>query len=315
MAVFSTNQNRQLYVAESVATSTPSALGEVLANVTSDGKYIYYQHYGAGGLTRSDLIPLENITSAKITYPAAMATYLKTATVTLNSDVNGGAPVAGQDYILRIYIHNYLAIGDENVTAKYGVVHATSSMDAATFYEKLAESLTKNFSREVSQLLTFEATDSGVVITEVEQPWILGTYAQESVNFTVVATTIEYDGDEVIWAETDDNGYITVENSDTAIGNGKKIADLEYFCHGERGDQYRNVGFPNVIFTTYEVDPSAEYYVLDIHYSFKDDGVSAYKSEKDLTFVSTDVAVLTTLSADLGVTVETVTGETSTTEE
>lgn len=301
MAVFSTNQNRQLFVVDSIVDTTPSALGETYMKLINDDKEVYYQHYGAGGLTRTDIIPIVSIKSCTLTSPEDMVTYLKTATVTLNSDVNDGAPVAGQDYILRIYIHNYLAIGDENITSKYGVVHATVGMTAAEFYEKLAESLTKNFSREVTQLLSFEATDSGVVITEVEQPWILGTYAQESVNFTVMATTIEYNGYDVVWAETDDNGYITVSNSETSIPNSKKIADLEYFCHGERGDQYRNVGFPNVIHTKYEVDPTNEtgYYVLDIHYSFVDGGVSSYRSEKDITFVSTsDLSSLMPVSSD-----------------
>ena len=316
--VFSTNQNRQLYVASSFTTDTPSSVGEIAVKTTPDNKQIYLTHYGEGGITRSDLIDVDKISYVKYTAAEKLRYYLKTATVSLNSDINDGAPVSGQDYILRIYIRNYLAIGDSNVAIKYGAVHAYSGMTAAKFYEVLADSLTKNFSRELTTFFTFEATDDGVVITEVEQPWILGTYQQEAVNFELIAVPIEYDGDEVNWATVGDDGKIEITSSDTYVMNGKKIADLEYFCHGERGDQYRNVGFPRVIPTKYMVDPDDEYDVLDIHYSFKDTGVNDYKSEKDITIVSNlgdVISSITSVLEGLDVTVETdSTSSSSTTE-
>lgn len=294
--VFSTNQNRQLYVATTFTSDTPSAVGEIGITVTPDKKQAYLTHYGAGGVTRSDLIDVSKITYAKITKAEALRRFLKTATISLNSDVNSGAPISGQDYMVRIYIRNYLAMGDANVATKYGVVHAYVGMTAAKFYEILADSLTKNFSREISPLLEFEATDDGVVVKEVEQDWILGTYQQEAVNFEIVAVPVEYEGDEVNWATVGDDGKIAIEYSEDYIGDGKKIADLEYFCHGERGDQYRNVGFPNVIPTKYEVNPESEYNVLDLHYAFTDTGVNNQASEKDLTIVSVTEDVLTSIT-------------------
>lgn len=298
MAVFSTNQNRQLYVVNSVATDTPEEVGAIQANSITEGDntQVYFSYYGNGGLIRSDLIDVNKVTHVHATAPEDMQYYLRTATITLDSDVNGGAPISGQDYIVRIIIRNYVAIGDDSTALKYGAVHATSSMDAATFYEKLADSLTANFSREVTPLLTFEATDTGVVVTEVEQPWYLGTYEQRPVNFEIYTNTVTYDGDEVLWAERDDDtDLIEITKSDTAIGNGKKIADLEYFCMGERADQYRNIGWPNVIPTKYLVDPDSTYYTLDVHYSFTDSGVNVQKSEKDITFVSTEQSYIDSL--------------------
>jgi hypothetical protein len=64
---------------------------------------------------------------------------------------------------------------------------------------------------------------------------------------------------------------------------------------GERGDQYRNMGWPNVIATTYLVDPSKEYNVLELHYAFTDTGVNSYRSEKDITIVAEDKAQLNAL--------------------
>ena len=87
------------------------------------------------------------------------------------------------------------------------------------------------------------------------------------------------DGDERIW------GKVEKAESLAKVENGKIIADLEYFCMGERGDQYRNIGWPNVIKTKYLVDPEKKYNTIDIHYAYVGDGVSVQKSEKDITIV------------------------------
>jgi hypothetical protein len=54
---------------------------------------------------------------------------------------------------------------------------------------------------------------------------------------------------------------------------------------GERGDQYRMVGWPHYIPTKYLLDPSKEYNVLEIHYAFTDTGVNSYRTEKEMTLV------------------------------
>jgi hypothetical protein len=61
---------------------------------------------------------------------------------------------------------------------------------------------------------------------------------------------------------------------------------------GERGDQYRNVGWPHVIKTTYLVDPTKQYNVLELHYAFTDTGVNSYRTEKEITIVAEDASVL-----------------------
>lgn len=303
MAVFNTNQNRQLYVATEFTSSTPSSLGQIAMGVTSDNKQFWFKHYGQGGLTRSDIIDTNAVTYAKVTSASDLRYYLRTATIALNTNINDGDIVSGQDYVVRINIYNYLAPGDTNMTTKYGMVHGYSGMTATEFYTILADSLTANFSKEVVQMLTFEATDSGVTVTEVEQPWVPGTLSREHVHFDVSCAPILYEGDEVLWMLP-----APVEASDSYLGNGKDIADLEIFCHGERGDQYRGLGWPNVIATRYEVDPDEEYYVLDIHYSFSDTGVNVHKSEKDITIVSTDSSVLdsiTSAMSEYGITITT----------
>ena len=297
MAVFSTNQNRQLYVVKA-AKAAPAAAGDYAVS-SVDGK-LFIKYFGEGGAMRSDLIDINSISYAKYTTANKMRTPLKEATISLAENaMEEGKPISGQDYIVRIYIHNYLAPGDAHTTIKYGAVHATKIMTVEEFYQQLANSLTQNFSREVQPLLTFTASASGVKIEEVEQPWHLGTMSLESVNFEVVPTTVTVDGDEVVWAVVDAKGKIPVTPSSSKyVKNGKKIADLEYFCMGERGDQYRNMGWPNVIPTKYMVDSEAEYDVIDIHYSFSDTGVNVQKSEKDITFVGSNT-VMKALAATL----------------
>lgn len=293
MAVFSTNQNRQFYAAVAVKDTDPATLGDIKVASTDDKK-VFFKYLGKGGLLRSDLIDIDSVVYAKISKAADLRKALKKATITLASEaLEDGKPIAGQDYIVKIYIHNYLAPGDSNIQAKYGSVHVTKGMTTAEFYAELKKSLEMAFSKEAAPLFKIEGGSTNVVITEVEQPWSLGTKPLEFVNFSVVPATVLVEGEEVVCAS------VAIEDSSTTVGNGKNIADLEYFCMGERGDQYRNQGWPNVIPTAYMVNPSDEYNVLDIHYSFSDTGVNVQKSEKDIVIVSTSEAVMTALKGKL----------------
>lgn len=298
MATFSTNQNRQFYVALAGGADTTvteaSAKGTIGGvKVVGDGpcKELYFLYKGADTVLKSDRIQLKNLDYLKLVDAKDLETPLKSVTVALDANVNSGAPVSGQDYILRINLRQFFGMSDEDQYFKDACVHATSGMTAAQFYTKMVESLNLCFSREVgatktsNPYFTFSASGSGISITEKEQSWTRGVGSFETVMFDVIPTTIYVDGDDVQW------GTVTV-SSGSSVGDGKKIADLEYFCLGERGDQYRMIGFPNYIPTDYMVDPSAEYHVLDIHYAFTDSGVSSYRSEKDITIVSKTKSIL-----------------------
>ena len=303
MAVFSTNQNRQLYVVKAVKDTTPSAVGDLQVIKIEDAfnKQVTFKYFGQGGLMRTDLIDTDKINYIKVTPAEELQRKLKKATITLDANVNEGNPIAGQDYILRVIINNYLAPGDDNSTVKYGAVHAVAGMTPEAFYTKLAKSLEMNFSREVQPLLTFTASAEGVEIKEVEQPSVRGFMSKEPVNFEVIATTITYEGDDVIWATRDEDDKIPVVESTDIVKGGHKIADLEYFCMGERGDQYRDWACaPNRIPVKYMVEEDKEYAVLDMHYAFSDTGVNVQKSEKDITFVAENAELLNTIITKLG---------------
>lgn len=303
MAVFSTNQNRQLYVVKAVKDATPSEVGDLQVIKIEDAfnKQVTFKYFGQGGLMRTDLIDTDKISYIKVTPAEELQRKLKKATISLDANVNEGKPIAGQDYIVRVIINNYLAPGDDNSTVKYGAVHSVAGMTAETFYAKLAKSLEMNFSREVQPLLTFTASADGVEIKEVEQPYVRGFMSKEPVNFEVIATTVIYEGDEVIWATRDEDDKIPVVESTDIVKGGHKIADLEYFCMGERGDQYRDWACaPNRIPVKYMVEEDKEYAVLDMHYAFSDTGVNVQKSEKDITFVAENAELLNTIITKLG---------------
>lgn len=307
MAVFSTNQVRQLYVATELKEGAAHVLatdqaGAIALKTDNAKSHMYFEYKGAGGLTRSDLISIENVLYAKATPASALSRKLKKVTVTLDQTVNDGNPIAGQDYILRIVFRQYLGMSDEDQYQKYGMVHAYAGMTPSDFYKTLAISLAKNFSRELVPLVKFKVGNTEVtpntkladiagnadnlVIEEVEQPWTLGTQEQVPVYFEVYPTTVTFNSDERIWGETEK------EDSNATVKDGHIIADLEYFCMGERADQYRNIGWPNSIPTKYLVDPTKEYHVLDLHYAYVGSNESVQKSEKDITIVSTDKAVI-----------------------
>lgn len=310
MATFSTNQVRQLYVA--TALKSPNVIasdtaGSIAVKSDTAKSHLYFEYMGAGGMTRSGLIDIKNILYAKATDADDLAYDLAKYKLTLDDTVNGGKPVVAQDYILRIAFRNYPGLSEEDQYFKYGMVHAVTGMTASDFYKTLALSLVKNFSREEQGLLKFyletggsdagvvagtstevtkdtkesslTGTYTGIIIEEAPQDWILGVMEQAPVNFTIQPDLIIDNGDERIW------GVVKKVTSTNSIPDGHKIADLEYFCMGERGDVYRMVGFPYVIRTKYLVDPDIKYNVIDIHYAYVGPNESVQKSEKDITIV------------------------------
>lgn len=149
----------------------------------------------------------------------------------------------------------------------------------------------------------FSQTYTGVIIKAVEPDWILGMKQQKQITFTVEPTTIiNDDNDEVVWGDVvySDKKKLTggatpsysvvTSGQPAAAGtviNSKLMADYEYFWHGERGDQYRMMGFPDYVPTTYLVDPSWQYGydIIAIHYSYIGSNESSQKSEKDISII------------------------------
>lgn len=295
--IFTENQATLVYVAKALKTDFASLkdAGDILVKATPDKQAIYFQHKGVADISRSDLIEVKNIISANATAAKSMEKKLKNATVTLDSSVNGGKPIAGQDYVLRLVFSGYIGISPEDSQYwKYGVVHATNGMSASDFYKKMALSIAKNMSREAVQFIKvflgdtevtprtkenkLTGTYTGVTIKEVAPDWIRGTKQEKIVRLTAEPTTVNDGTSDVVW------GTVKYSDGDT-LKNGKEIADMEYFFAGEKGDQYRLINWPDYVPTEYLVDPAQEYDVIDIHYSYIGSNESVQKSEKDIKLI------------------------------
>lgn len=305
MANYSVNQVHHLYVANaySATVDASSAVGTIGAVKTVEdvlGKQLMFNYKGAESVMASDLIQISNIGYAKAVAAADMVIPMKKLKITLNSEVNGGAVVSGQDYVLTIDFKNFFSSGDASRYFKDAAVHGTATMTAAQFYAALEKSFNMAFARENGANATsnpyvkFSSDANGLYIEEKPQEWTLGTKKARRIMFDVFCSTIFTGGEDVIWGEITD---VTPTKANAvvgtnAVGNGQQIADLEWFCMGERGDQYRNVGWPHVIPTKYLVDPAKQYNTLEIHYAFTDTGVNSYRTEKEITIVSDDADVI-----------------------
>lgn len=311
MSVFSINQVRHLYVAKTLKEGTnllpTDEAGSILPKADTAKTMLWFQYMSPAGVVSSDKINIANILHAKATASGDMAHKLARYSVSFNEDLF--AP--GQEYILKIAFRQYIGLSEEDQYFKYGMVKMTYDMGPSEFFAKLAISLAKNVSNETTPLVNIYLAEAGtptrsappaattlvtadtkesdltgnymqLIIEEAEQPWVLGMMPQAFIPFTVQPSTIIYNGDEVIW------GTVKKLDPTKTVENGHNIADLEYFCMGARGDLYRGMGYPNVIPTTYLVDPTKKYDTLDIHYAYIGSNESVQKSEKDITLVCED---------------------------
>ena len=349
MAVYSTNQNRQLYVAAGVENSLASIqgaanLGKVFVGTDKDGCKFITQN-GYGGIVRSDLINPKSIMWATATGPKDTEIKLKAYALELKSTVNSGNPIVGQDYIVRINFRQMYGMSDEDIYQKYGAVHAKSAVKG-DFLKEMAYSLFKNFNRLYAPLLYVGLADGSnftliksasknasgtitftyvptaevpasynsgsgkyqasaissptkLIIAEMSQvgEWSLGTKQYTPVYFEVIPTTVtDSTLGEVEWGTVSE-----YTDYNEVVGNGYNYADLEYFCMGERGDQYRNVGWPKSIPTKYFVNPANTYYSLDIHYAYQGTCEDIQKSEKTITILATAKATIDSVITALGI--------------
>ena len=147
MATFSSNQVRHFYVAEAYSAdqvTASSAVGTLsVGGNANTGVYLAYS--GPGGLVRSDLINPAKIAYAKVTPASKMARSLRKDVVALDANINSGAPIVGQDYLLRIAFKQHIGLSTEDQYFKYGAVRATPGMTAAQFYETYGRFFGKEF--------------------------------------------------------------------------------------------------------------------------------------------------------------------------
>lgn len=291
---FSTNQVMQFYVSDKAVKSVVTVGkkfkdGSFSLNVSKDDA-------GKEPILRTDKI--ENVMWVKKATTDQFATPTVEAFVALDAAVNGGAPIVGQDYIVRV---SYPTVnqGIEAWTTKTAAAHV---VDATTdVIEELAKNL--NDALAADGILKAEAVEAGLVIyqdidlaMEIFEP---GVRPVEAIQFDVVTNRVIFEGEERDWA--------SVEKGEGAVISGAyKLADMEYFAMGERGDEYRMIGWPNNAFKPKsKIDVSKTYTVYTIHYAAV--GANAnHKMEKEMVIAATGtIDDLETALTALGAVIET----------
>lgn len=301
MAIFTTNSVRHFYVLKSKKTTVEglTTAGDYILSETQDGKK-YFQYMGEGGLIFSDLIDPKTITHVKYTEGKGTPTSKVTVTLPAKASV-----VAGQDYVIRVKVLSHYSPAQEAAMFQFGVVHANNDMvkTPKKFWEALAKSLNANLNKGEEKLFDITVPEAGtsLEIKEIAQTknYKRGSISVKPVNFEVYTSesTLYFAGEEgsegyyetMLWGETN-------REDSTPIPNAYKIADMEHFYHGERGDVYRDSVAKTGWNTKYMInDFSVNYNTLDIHFAFVDTGTESYRSEKDITLVSTsDLTALET---------------------
>lgn len=236
--IFTSNQVNHVFVATALKSENgkvvkSDAVGTFSVQHDVEGN-MYFMHRGKGGLVRSDL--LTNIMDVRYTPASKMGRVQNAAVITVNADaLDTGNAIAGQDYLLRLEFQNPVGMSPDHKYWKYGIVHATTSMSASSFYAKMAKSLAINFSREAVKLVNIYLIQSnlsytnnssyltevdadpnqiltdtyvGIKIVEASQEWILGIKQDKPIIFRVNNSTIKNGTNDVYWADVlYTNGY------------------------------------------------------------------------------------------------------------
>lgn len=337
--MYSENQSRQLYVlsdtqddvkqpvvtdsshsASVTAATTAAGSIQFVKQGSSDEAYFLYKGPSDDGLQRSDLLKKCNVVSVTLSDASDLVHKNKKAVITFSPSVLSSTNVSvSGDYILNVYIHNFVALDYNTTLFKFGATHAAAGTAASTVYKNLATSLDKSFSREPGKYIKVgvsaattganpvwvggdwsQVTAAAIVIEEVEQPFRLGVTGQEFVNFEVAPSTV-YDATnntDIVWGRVQFYGSAKYTNGETSAStisaggiqtNAKKVADMEYFYHKNRGDVYGYSEWPNDIDTKYLASATHTngYSMVDIHYYYEGNSHNIGHSEKTITLVGT----------------------------
>ena len=137
-------------------------------------------------------------------------------------------------------------------------------------------------------------TTTGVIVQDIAQPFVVGKKYNYSLNYVIESTSsdIVYSSGPItianlIWAN------VTAVTPTQHISATYDVADMEYFFLGERGDVYRNMGFPNNINIEYMTDMSKVYNLIDFDFYFTDGGLHPQQSTKHITIACEETSETT----------------------
>jgi len=220
--------------------------------------------------------------------------------------VGGGSSIAvpattgdKYEYTLDIRLFNYGSLSIENFYIKHGhfILTQTGALTAEAVVDGLISQLNKTFSKEpgatatTNPLFTFAKTGTGassaLTITAKAQPLELGKKEGRALQFDV-AFDVSKVGDEAFGVAQATVATTTAYNP--GVGTGKKMAVLEFFYRGNRGDVMRGANYPYnwSTATKTNVDPAASYNLLTISHYAVGDGLNQIQLPKHVTIAITE---------------------------
>ena len=308
MQNFNTNQTRHLYVAGAIDANVDTNL-DIALGTTATGE-MYFKYKNADGLvTRSDSFDPKKIVSLKNTPAADLAQKLMMASVAADTNVidfSGTSSYIGKVFNLRITLHGVFDYDDDNsqVVIASLVGDATNLASQAAFTKALAIAAAKNLVNKADPQYPFiqvfyhgtEVTKDTVVsdlsgsyttfeLVQGPQKHVRGKLTGEPVNFSV-SSAVDDVVSGVVYGQkpflTEDSCLLvpSTVSGHTVISGDYKLADLEYFALGERGDMIRGFNFPNNYETTYAIVPGTGYSVLSIEYYWNGQAENIQKSPR-----------------------------------
>lgn len=148
---------------------------------------------------------------------------------------------------------------------------------------------------------TIDGTDAeaALVITAKSQPYEAGKKFARPLEFDVTFDA----GDETATVEVSTAPH-------PGRGTGKKVAEMEWFLRGFRGDQYRGQHFPYNWNTSTKTlsDPDGTYNTVEVAHFINGDGMNEIKMPKELTIAVDEDPGTTTVADSLETNIEVFTG-------
>ena len=181
-----------------------------------------------------------------------------------------------------------IRVTGDTIDNYYDVTDVTETLFADIFTLKAAYS---SYTVQSNPLFTFgkTATTGGtysLTITEKNQSYVLGKKQARH----------------LVWSVTND--FDSTQTETVRVINptsGQRIADLEWFCRGDFGDRYRDMGYPHNFDNVYDASASEAtgYYTLELGFWYEGGNHAVQKSEKVLTIASTSMTEINKLITDI----------------
>ena len=305
MSLPSINQVRHLFVATNAVEATnvgnyyngtPANEGDVVVcgGTAEPDPFLFIKQFGKGGIVASDKILAKNLVSYTVTQASDLNTKIGNHTIKVTT------VSAGQVYEIKLQFLHYGGEGEQDQTYRIGLYKATSSDTAATIAAGLAKALqdvlgldaaanAASLAHYKEQLCTVTVSGDTITVHEADMSVFWKNNGKFPLSYMPVRIFLGniYTSDEYAtnkWATVTMNASLT-----TVQDAAKKLAELERFCMGARGDEYRGMGYPRNFDTEYFLtgnDTITD--IIDIQYYYQGDNEDIQKSQKTLTIVCVD---------------------------